>query len=58
MSATKSRRVLDTAGVDAVMAAAEKAALTAGSRVVIVVVDASGRVLALSRTPDAQAASD
>src|SRR4051794_33043420 len=54
----RTRRILDLAGVDAVATAAEKAATTAGHRVVIVVVDASGRVLALRRTEGSQAASD
>jgi uncharacterized protein GlcG (DUF336 family) len=54
----RTRRVLDTQGVDTVMAAAEKAALSSGYRVVIVVVDASGRTLALRRTEGAQPASD
>lgn len=54
----RTRRVLDTAGVDAVVAAAHEAATEKGYRVVIVVVDASGRVLALRRTEGAQAASD
>jgi glc operon protein GlcG len=58
MPAVRTRRILDTAGVDAVMAAAEQAALEKGYRVVIAVVDASGRLLALRRTEDAQAASD
>jgi glc operon protein GlcG len=50
--------MLDLAGVDAVLGAAEAAALAAGYRVVIVIVDASGRVLALRRTEGSQAASD
>src|SRR4051794_39718386 len=54
----RTRRILDLAGVDAVATSAEKAAVTAGHRVVIVVVDASGRVLALHRTEGSQAASD
>jgi uncharacterized protein GlcG (DUF336 family) len=54
----RTRRVLDGAGVDAVMAAAHQAAVAAGARVVIAVVDASGRLLALRRTEGAQAASD
>lgn len=54
----RTRRVLDTKGVDAVIAAAEETALNKGYRVVIVVVDASGRVLALRRTAGSQAASD
>jgi len=58
MSAVRTRRVLDLAGVDAVATAAEKAATAAGHRVVIVVVDASGRVLTLRRTEGAQPASD
>ena len=58
MSSIRMRRMLDSAGVDAVVAAAEQAALAGGFRVVIVVVDASGRVLALRRTPGSQAASD
>jgi len=55
---TRTRHVLDDAGVDAVIAAAEQAAREKGYRVVIVVVDASGRTLALRRTPGAQPASD
>ena len=58
MAAIRTRRVLDNDGVDAVMAAAEAFARAKGSRVVMAVVDASGRLLALSRTEDAQAASD
>jgi len=58
MSVVRTRHVLDLAGVDAVMQAAEHAALDKGYRVVIAVVDASGRLLALRRTPDAQPASD
>lgn len=54
----RTRRVLTTAGVDSVVAAAERLALDKGFRVVIAVVDASGRLLALRRTPDAQPASD
>jgi uncharacterized protein GlcG (DUF336 family) len=58
MPAVRTRRILDTAGVEAVLAAAEDAALAQGYRVVIAVVDASGRLLGLRRTEDAQAASD
>jgi glc operon protein GlcG len=54
----RTRRDLDVAGVDAVLTAAEKAALGKGYRVVMAVVDASGRLLGLRRTPDAQPASD
>ncbi len=52
------KRILDTHGVDIVVTAAEKAALSGGYRVVIVVVDVSGRMLALRRTEGAQPASD
>ena len=55
---TRTRKVFDTDGADAVMAAAEKSARDRGYRVVIAIVDASGRLLALRRTPDAQPASD
>jgi glc operon protein GlcG len=58
MPGVRTRRVLDTAGVAAVLTAAERAATENGSRVVIAVVDASGRLLGLRRTEDAQAASD
>ncbi len=58
MTAVRTRRILDTAGVDAVLTAAEGAALGKGYRVVIAVVDASGRLLGLRRTEDAQLASD
>lgn len=55
---TRTRRLPDVAGVETVLAAAEQAALDKGYRVVIAVVDASGRLLGLRRTPDAQPASD
>jgi glc operon protein GlcG len=58
MPAVRTRRILDTAGIEAVLAAAEDEALEQGYRVVIAVVDASGRLLGLRRTEDAQAASD
>lgn len=58
MPVLRTRRVLDDASVDAVLAAARDAATSAGARVVIAVVDASGRLLALTRTPGAQPASD
>jgi len=58
MTVIRTRRVLDVAGVNAVLTAAEAAAQAAGSRVVIAVADASGRLLGLRRTEDAQAASD
>jgi glc operon protein GlcG len=58
MGTIRTRRVLDTQGVDAVMRAAEQAALAKGHRVVIAVVDAWGHVLQLRRTDGAQIASD
>ena len=58
MPAVRTRRILDTAGVEAVISAAMAAAQQNGYRVVIAVVDASGRLLGLRRTEDAQAASD
>jgi glc operon protein GlcG len=51
-------RVIDVPGVDAVVRAAEQTALAAGHRVVIAVVDASGRLQQLRRTEGAQPASD
>jgi glc operon protein GlcG len=58
MSTIRTRRVLDTQGVEAVMRAAEQAALAKGYRVVIAVVDAWGHLLQLRRTEGAQIASD
>ena len=57
MAVVRTRRVIDDAGADAVLGAAERAALEQGRRVVIVVVDPSGEVVALRRTPGAQVAS-
>src|SRR5437660_9276947 len=53
----RTRRIIDDAGADAVLAAAEAEALERGSRVVIAVVDPSGEVIQLRRTPGAQIAS-
>jgi uncharacterized protein GlcG (DUF336 family) len=58
MPIVRTKRMLDTRGVEALIAAAKSAATSKGYRVVIVVVDASGRVLALTRTEGSQAASD
>ena len=58
MTALRTRKVLDGVGVDAVLTAAEKHATEHGYRVVIAIVDASGRLLALRRTEDTQVASD
>jgi uncharacterized protein GlcG (DUF336 family)/mannose-6-phosphate isomerase-like protein (cupin superfamily) len=53
----RTRRIIDDAGADAVLAAAETAALERGSRVVIAIVDPSGELIELRRTPGAQIAS-
>ena len=58
MPMVRTRRVLDTEGVETVMGAAEQVAREKGFRVVIAVVDAWGRVLQLRRTEGAQPASD
>ncbi len=57
MTNIRTRPVIDDTGADAVIAAAEAYALEQGRRVVITVVDPSGEVLALRRTPGAQIAS-
>jgi glc operon protein GlcG len=53
----RTRRIIDNAGADAVLAAAEQAANAGGHRVVIAVVDPWGELIALRRTPGAQVAS-
>jgi glc operon protein GlcG len=57
MEVVRTSRVIDEAGVDAVVAAAERYAREQGGRVVIAVVDPAGEVAALRRTPGAQIAS-
>ncbi len=57
MDAIRTRRVIDEAGVEAVLDAAEAFAGDAGHRVVIAVVEASGELVGLRRTPGAQVAS-
>jgi glc operon protein GlcG len=57
MHATRTRLIVDGAGADAVLAAAETRALETGARVVIAVVDPYGELVALRRTPGAQVAS-
>ncbi len=57
MEYIRTRRIIDDEGADAVMAAAEELARTQGSRVVIAVVDPSGELIQLRRTPGAQIAS-
>src|SRR3954464_4503077 len=53
----RTRRIIDDAGADAVLAAAEAEAREQGSRVVIAIVDPSGELIQLRRTPGAQIAS-
>jgi glc operon protein GlcG len=57
MPLVRTRRVIDTAGADAVIAAAEEAARARGARVYLCVVDLTGEVVAMRRTDGAQVAS-
>jgi uncharacterized protein GlcG (DUF336 family)/mannose-6-phosphate isomerase-like protein (cupin superfamily) len=57
MQAVRTKRVIDNAGADAVIAAGEKLANEKGYRVFIAVVDPSGELVALRRTEGAQVAS-
>src|SRR3954466_15109292 len=57
MAYIRTRKIVDDAGADAVIAAAEKKAAEQGSRVVIAVVDPHGELIQMQRTPDAQIAS-
>src|SRR2546423_1500156 len=57
MQIFRTRKIIDDAGADAVLAAAEAFALEQGSRVVIAIVDPSGELIQLRRTPGAQVAS-
>src|SRR5215212_8383271 len=57
MTIVRTRRIIDDAGADAVLAAAERHAREHGHRVVIAVVDPWGEVVLLRRTPGAQVAS-
>jgi glc operon protein GlcG len=57
METMRNRHVIDDAGADAVLDAARSYATERGHRVVIAVVDPSGELLALTRTPGAQIAS-
>src|SRR6266550_5359461 len=57
MAAVRTRRIIDDAGAQSVLAAAEREAVAQGLRVVIAVVDPWGELVALRRTPSAQAAS-
>src|SRR3954451_17516512 len=57
MHPIRTRRMIDDAGAETVIAAAEHYALEQGHRVVITVVDPWGEVVLLRRTPGAQIAS-
>src|SRR5438874_6666659 len=57
MQIFRTRRIIDDAGADAVLAAAEADAKERGARVVIAIVDPSGELIELRRTPGAQIAS-
>jgi len=57
MAVVRSRKIIDDAGADAAIAAADAYARERGHRVVIAVVDPSGELIQLRRTPDAQIAS-
>jgi uncharacterized protein GlcG (DUF336 family)/uncharacterized RmlC-like cupin family protein len=57
MKPIRMRRVIDEAGADSVLAAAEKKAREAGLRVVMAVADPWGELVALRRTEGAQIAS-
>jgi uncharacterized protein GlcG (DUF336 family) len=57
MEAVRMRRVIDDAGASAVIDAAERKANEEGHRVVIAVVDPSGELILMRRTPGAQIAS-
>src|SRR3954464_4731567 len=53
----RTKRIIDTVGADAFVPAGQAFAPDKGYRVVIAVVDASGELLQLGRTEDAQVAS-
>jgi uncharacterized protein GlcG (DUF336 family)/mannose-6-phosphate isomerase-like protein (cupin superfamily) len=57
MAVVRTRKIIDDAGADAVIAAAEKVANENGYRVVFAVVDPWGEVIQLRRTRNAQIAS-
>jgi glc operon protein GlcG len=57
MNIVRTRRVVDDAGVEAILDAAQAKALEQGSHVVIAVVDPSGELIGFRRTPGAQVAS-
>jgi len=57
MTIVRSRKIIDDAGADAVIAEAERYATEKGHRVVIAVVDPWGELIGMRRTPGAQIAS-
>jgi glc operon protein GlcG len=57
MTSLHTHHIIDEAGVDAVLDAAERHAIDHGHRVVIAVVERSGELVGLRRTPGAQVAS-
>jgi glc operon protein GlcG len=57
MAAVRTRKIIDDAGASAVIDAAERKARAEGHRVVIAVVDPSGELILMRRTPGAQIAS-
>src|SRR5215207_2595885 len=57
MPTVRTRNIIDDSGAEAALATAEAKAAEQGSRVVMAVVDPWGEVVALRRTPGAQAAS-
>ena len=57
MEAVRMRKIIDDAGAESVLQAALAKATGGGSRVVVAVVDPSGEVIELRRTPGAQIAS-
>src|SRR6059058_1064104 len=57
MTNVTSHKTIDEAGAEAVVAAAERHARERGHRVVIAIVERSGELVALRRTPGAQIAS-
>src|SRR5213076_2163513 len=57
MTTTHTHRIIDEAGVETVLDTAERHATAQGHRVVIAVVERSGELIGLRRTPGAQIAS-
>src|SRR5919204_6464120 len=57
MTSLHTHHIIDQAGVETVLDAAERHAIEHGHRVVIAVVERSGELVGLRRTPGAQVAS-